>query len=108
MTAETVMSMAYQAMKIALALAGPALLAALAVGLIISIFTTGSDFWVPVLFCVVAGMIFGLISAAIPYGASRGQRDFASTMQLVAGRYDVLCDPGSAEEARDMLAKLAI
>ncbi len=78
------------------------------VGLIISIFTTGSDFWVPVLFCVVAGMVFGLISAAIPYAASRGQRDFASTMQLVAGRYDVLCDPGGAEEARDMLAKLAI
>lgn len=43
MTAETVMSMAYQAMKIALALAGPALLAALVVGLIISIFQAATQ-----------------------------------------------------------------
>jgi len=41
-------------------------------------------------------------------GDQRAQRDFASTMQLVAGRYDVLCDPKSAEQARDMLARLAI
>lgn len=78
------------------------------VGLIISIFVTGQDFWVPIIFCAVAGMVFGLISGAIPYAATRGQRDFSSTMQLVAGRYDVLCDPGAAEQARDMLAKLAI
>ena len=78
------------------------------VGLIISIFVTGQDFWIPIAFCVVAGMVFGVISGAIPYAATRGQRDFSSTMQLVAGRYDVLCDPGSAEQARDMLAKLAI
>ncbi|AVM00127.1 DUF4199 domain-containing protein [Gordonia iterans] len=77
------------------------------VGLIISIFV-GGDFWAPIVFCVVAGVVFGIISAAIPYAATRGQRDFASTMQLVAGRYDVLCDPGSAEQARDMLAKLSL
>ena len=60
------------------------------------------------LFGVVGGIVFGLISAVIPYAATRGQRDFASTMQLVAGRYDVLCDPRSAEQARDMLARLTI
>jgi len=38
MTAETVMTMAYQAMKIVLALAGPLLLVTLVVGLVISIF----------------------------------------------------------------------
>jgi len=54
------------------------------------------------------GLIFGLISAALPYAATRGQRDFASTMQLVAGRYDVICDPKSAERARDLLARLTI
>ena len=76
-------------------------------GLLISIFSTGSV-WVPIVYGVIAGMVFGLISAAIPYAASRGQRDFTSSMQLVAGRYDVLCDPKSAEQARDMLARLAI
>ncbi|NLG45894.1 general stress protein [Gordonia sp. (in: high G+C Gram-positive bacteria)] len=64
--------------------------------------------WTPIVFGLVAGMVFGLISTAIPYAATRGQRDFTSTMQLVAGRYDVLCDPRNATKARDMLAKLAI
>ncbi|MFT4086582.1 MAG: magnesium transporter [Gordonia sp. (in: high G+C Gram-positive bacteria)] len=77
-------------------------------GVLVSLFMTGSDIWGPIVFGVVAGMIFGLISTAIPYAATRGQRDFTSTMQLVAGRYDVLCDPSDAEQARDMLARLAI
>jgi hypothetical protein len=29
-------------------------------------------------------------------------------MQLVAGRYDVLCDPQNAEKARDMLGRLRL
>jgi hypothetical protein len=61
---------------------------------------------VPVLFGLVGGIVFGVVSTSIPYAATRGQRDFASTMQLVAGRYDVLCDPRSAERARDMLSRL--
>ena len=44
----------------------------------------------------------------VPYAMARGTRDFSSTMQLVAGRYDVLCDPQNAEKARDLLARLAI
>jgi len=43
MTAEIVMSMTYQAMKIALAMAGPLLLTTLAVGLIISIFQAATQ-----------------------------------------------------------------
>lgn len=57
---------------------------------------------------VIAGVIFGLITSSIPYAMTKGTRDFSSTMQLVAGRYDVLCDPQSAERARDMLAKLTL
>jgi hypothetical protein len=57
---------------------------------------------------LVAGVFFGLITSAIPYSMARGTRDFSSTMQLVAGRYDVLCDPRNAEHARDLLARLAI
>jgi hypothetical protein len=57
---------------------------------------------------VVGGIIFGVVSSAIPYAMMRGQRDFASTMQLVAGRYDILCDPATAERGRDMLARLSI
>lgn len=57
---------------------------------------------------IAGGIVFGLISAAAPYAASRGTRDFSSTLALVAGRYDVLCDPHHAERARDMLARLDI
>lgn len=57
---------------------------------------------------LVAGVFFGLITSAIPYSMARGTRDFSSTLQLVAGRYDVLCDPQNAEQARDLLARLAI
>jgi hypothetical protein len=57
---------------------------------------------------LVAGIVFGLISSAIPYAMAKGTRDFSSTMQLVAGRYDVLCDPQNAEKGRDMLARLTL
>ena len=57
---------------------------------------------------LIAGIIFGLITSAIPYAMAKGTRDFSSTMQLVAGRYDVLCDPKSAEQGRDLLARLTI
>jgi hypothetical protein len=57
---------------------------------------------------LVAGVFFGLITSTVPYAMARGTRDFSSTMQLVAGRYDVLCDPQNAEKARDLLARLAI
>ncbi|BAW09611.1 membrane protein [Nocardia seriolae] len=76
-------------------------------GLLLSMFTSGGAIG-PLAVGLIGGIIFGLISATIPYAATRGQRDFASTMQLVAGRYDVLCDPKTAEQARDMLARLAI
>ncbi|MCM6775833.1 magnesium transporter [Nocardia sp. CDC159] len=76
-------------------------------GLLLSLFTNGGALG-PLVVGLVGGIIFGLISASIPYAATRGQRDFASTMQLVAGRYDVLCDPKTAEQARDMLARLAL
>lgn len=76
------------------------------IGAFIGIFT--NQIVAAILFCVLGGIVFGVITAAIPYAMTRGQRDFASTMQLVAGRYDVLCEPKSAERARDLLARLAI
>ncbi|GGF31071.1 MULTISPECIES: general stress protein [Williamsia] len=76
-------------------------------GLLVSLVVTGNAI-VPLLFGLVGGIVFGVISTSIPYAATKGQRDFASTMQLVAGRYDVICDPKSAEKARDLLARTSI
>lgn len=75
------------------------------IGLILGFF---GNPWAALGTALVAGVFFGLITSAVPYAMARGTRDFSSTMQLVAGRYDVLCDPQNAEKARDLLAHLAI
>lgn len=54
------------------------------------------------------GAVFGLAFAAVGYGMTHGRRDFTSASQMVAGRYDVLCQPRNAEKAREVLAKLAM
>jgi hypothetical protein len=76
------------------------------IGLVLSVFT--GNMASALITAIPAGIVFGLITSAVPYAMTKGTRDFSSTMQLVAGRYDVLCDPQSAERARDMLARLTI
>ncbi|AKE41698.1 general stress protein [Corynebacterium kutscheri] len=51
------------------------------------------------------GLIFGVVSSAIPYALRRGKRDFESRTQIVAGRYDVLCNPENAIIARDKVVE---
>ena len=77
------------------------------VGLLLSLFSPESSF-VPILVGLASGLVFGLVFAAVGYGATRGRRDFTSASQMVAGRYDVLCQPRNAEKARELLAKLAM
>ena len=76
------------------------------VGLVLGLFT--QPMWGVVLTGLIGGSVFGVVSAALSYAATRGKRDFASTSQLVAGRYDVLCDPANAERVRDELARLGL
>lgn len=78
------------------------------VGLLLSLFAEPGGFLGPILVGLTTGVIFGMVFAAAGYASSRGRRDFASASQLVAGRYDVLCQPRNAEKARDLLAKLAM
>ena len=40
--------------------------------------------------------------------ATRGRRDFTSTSKIVASRYDVMCNPAHAEEARALLARFSL
>lgn len=76
------------------------------VGLLVGIFT--QPMWGVVLTGLIGGSVFGVVSASLSYAATRGKRDFASTSQLVAGRYDVLCEPASAEQIRDELARFGM
>lgn len=75
------------------------------VGLLLSLFSTTGGL-APILIGMVAGIVFGLASAAVRYGATRGQRDFVSHSQLVARRYDVLCKPRNAELGRTLLLSI--
>jgi hypothetical protein len=77
------------------------------VGLLLSLFTPGVGL-LPILIGLVSGVVFGMAFAAAGYLAMRGRRDFISTTQIVARRYDVLCQPRNAEAARDLLARLAM
>ncbi|GAA3649917.1 hypothetical protein C8D88_104637 [Lentzea atacamensis] len=76
------------------------------VGLLLGLFSTGGAL-APIVTGLVVGTVFGLAGAAIRYSAQRGRRDFASTTQLVAGRYDVLSHPRNAERGKEMLTTLA-
>lgn len=77
------------------------------IGLLLSFFSQGPGLGA-IITSVVSGVIFFAAFAAVGYGATRGRRDFTSQSQMVAGRYDVLCQPRSAEKARELLAKLAM
>ncbi|MCP2165568.1 general stress protein [Goodfellowiella coeruleoviolacea] len=78
------------------------------VGVLLSLFNPTAGFGPAIIVALVTGIIFGVVFAAVGYGSTRGRRDFQSASQLVAARYDVLCQPRSAERGRDMLAKLAM
>lgn len=74
------------------------------VGLLLSLFTPGAGL-LPIVIGLVSGVAFGMAFAAAGYAATRGKRDFVSHSQLVANRYDVLCQPRNAENGRELLAR---
>ncbi|MGY1759833.1 general stress protein [Geodermatophilus sp. SYSU D00779] len=79
------------------------------VGLLLGIFAVDGSAWIGSLLTgLLIGLLFGMLFAAIGYSASRGQRDFTSTSTVVAGRYDVMCNPARAEEARAHLARFSL
>lgn len=78
------------------------------VGVLLSLFNTTGSALGPILVGLVTGIVFGIVFATAGYASTRGSRDFSSASQLVAGRYDVLCEPRHAEQGRDLLAKLAM
>jgi hypothetical protein len=79
------------------------------VGLLLGIFSRSGTAWVgSVIAGLLIGLVFGAAFAAMGYAATRGKRDFTSTSQIVASRYDVMCAPAQAEQAREMLARFSL
>ncbi len=75
------------------------------VGLVFALFTTTGGVGV-VLGSTVFGAVFGLVWAIAGYAATRGRRDFSSTTQVVATRYEVLVEHKVAADARELLSQL--
>jgi len=77
------------------------------VGLLLTIFTPSAGV-LPILIGLVTGVAFAMVSSSVGYAARKGQHGFTSYSQLVARRYDVLAQPRSAEQGRNLLAALSL
>ncbi len=79
------------------------------VGLLLGIFAVQPGAWIgSILTGLLIGLLFGALFGALGYAATKGRRDFTSASAIVAGRYDVMCNPAHAEEARAHLARLSL
>jgi hypothetical protein len=61
-----------------------------------------------ILAAVAIGAGFGAVMGRLGYSVAKGRRDFTAASQVVARRYDVLCQPRSAEQARDLLSRMEL
>ncbi len=80
----------------------------LLIGLLLSLFVTSKHgAFGLIVFALVWGAVFGVIFASSGYAMTRGRRDFTSRSKIVAARYDVVADVDVAEDAKNLLIKLA-
>lgn len=74
------------------------------IGLFVGLFSSGSNsIWPLVGLGLLYGAAFGIVYGLISYAFTGGKRDFVSRQQLIAARYDVLCDQSVIGEARKVL-----
>ena len=77
------------------------------VGLLLGLFT--DEGWGQIiLFSVLWGALFMLILALVGYAATGGRRDFTSQSVTIAAHHEIFCQHQHAEQARELLAKLAL
>lgn len=80
----------------------------LLVGLLLSLFTTdGSSTFAIVLQGLLFGVVFGAVFGFAAHAATGGRRDFTSRSAIVASRYEVQADAEVADDAKNLLIKLA-
>ena len=74
------------------------------VGLLLTLFSPAGSASI-MLPAILFGGAFGLLFSVIGYSFTRGRRDFASSSQIVATSYSVLCPAEHANNARHLLAE---
>lgn len=76
------------------------------VGTIFALFDPSGFNIVSIVSTVIFGAVFGMIWAYFGYRLTRGQRDFTSVSQVVAAKYEVLCEHKHVTRGREMLAQM--
>lgn len=77
-------------------------------GFLILLFAGPNVSYVVPLVAAVIGAIVGALSGMVGYAATGGKRDFTSNTGVVATSYELVCQPKVAEDARNLLARLAL
>ena len=94
--------------RAALAGAGTGAWFGLFVGILLSLFTVKhSAVFTLIGGGVLYGAVFGTVWGFIAHAATRGGHEFVSRSTVVAARYDVVADAEVAEDAKNLLIKLA-
>lgn len=76
------------------------------VGTIFAIFDPSGFAIVSIVSTVLFGAVFGMVWAGVGYRLTRGQRDFTSVSQVVAAKYEVLCEHKHVQRGRELLAQM--
>lgn len=59
-----------------------------------------SDSGIPLVACVLMGVVWGILFQAASYALTRGRRDFTSISQVIASRYSIIAAQDAREAAR--------
>ena len=73
------------------------------IGLLVGLFTTGPEWVGLVLGGLLIGAVWGAAFGFFAHWATRGQRDFSSVSNVVAGRYELTVPDDQALRARELL-----
>ncbi|PKW26153.1 general stress protein [Phycicoccus duodecadis] len=76
------------------------------VGIIFSVFDPTGLNVASIIATVLFGAVFGAIWATVGYRLTKGQRDFTSVSQVVAAKYEVLCEHKHVQRGRELLSQM--
>jgi hypothetical protein len=75
------------------------------IGLLVGLFTSGPEWVGLVLGGLLIGAFWGALFGFFAHWVTRGQRDFESVSNLVAGRYELTVPADQAQRARELLGE---
>jgi hypothetical protein len=78
------------------------------IGAVVSLFGGNAASFVIAIVTGLFGAAFGALSGYLAYQATGGKRDFTSRSGVVATSYEVRCEARFAEDARNLLGRLAL